>query len=246
MDETPASREQAPVQRDAATGSRAERHEFGSRRLRVAVTAFAALIALSAGWFYPGQWQLTQLVSLALLTLLACAGGAVVFMCAQMLVDEPASEILNVLSGQQLAIRDRARFINRLQHECDAAAARRRARSFSVLVIMLSDVQSEPERVERVMHLRDAVRHMVRGRDILGDVGKDELWILALGAGALSAEALSMRLTEGLRASDAAYRAAPPSIGWSTFDIDGVTAPALLDAARERALAEPDDAIDAA
>ncbi len=246
MDDSAPSSEPALVERDAAASGADAAAEASSQRLRLAIVAFGLVLALSVGWFYPGQWGIAQVVSLALFGLLAVAGATVVFLCAQLLVDEPISEILSVIAGQQLSIRNRSRFMNRLEHECDAATMRRRSRSFSVVVIMLSDVQSEPDRVERVTHLRTAVRRMIRGRDILGDMGKDELWILALGAGALSAEALCLRLTEGLRASDPTIRTSLPKIGWSTFDIDAVNALALLEAARERALGEPEDAIEAA
>ncbi|MBF6599508.1 MAG: hypothetical protein IVW36_03235 [Dehalococcoidia bacterium] len=211
--------------------------ERESQRLRTTAVACALVLLLTIGWLYPSHWGIVPFVGLFLLLLLAVTGGTLAFICGQMVVDEPASEILNVLFGQHLSVRNRSRFINRLQHECDAAAAGRRGRNFSVVVLMLDDVHSEPDRLERLAQMRDLVRERIRSRDVLGDIGKDELWLIAPGAGALAAEALTARLTESLRA--AATPGAPPAkVGWSTFGGDADSPLALLDAARARALGD--------
>jgi hypothetical protein len=203
-------------------------------RLRASGIIFIALFALTVGWLYPSDLGPRDLTSLALLLLTLVSGCIVIFQIAQLLVDEPASEVVGAIFGHRLSVRSRSRFLRRLEHECTDTQLRTRNRGFSLVVMRLPDNVFTLYEQLPLPNVIDVVRARIRSRDILGDLGSGELWVLALGAGGSAAEALAQRL------SGAISRDVPPlkdivRLGWSTFDVDARDVKQLLAIARNRA-----------
>jgi hypothetical protein len=216
--------------------------ERDGRRVRGAGIGLVVTLAVAAAMFRPDLFGLEETMTIIGLLIVGLSTWVFVFVAAQLLVDEPVSELVHVLFGERLGVRGKLRFLNRLEHECKGAHLSTRNRAFSVVVIGATPAMADDDDPAGTAAVRSAVRRMVRARDVLGDAGTGELWLLALGANEEAAAALGARLRTALR-KRTARDGRPRLVGWSTFEIDSVTAEALIDIARDRGLASaPADA----
>jgi hypothetical protein len=76
----------------------------------------------------------------------------------------------------------------------------------------------------------------------MADAGNGELWVLAIGAGRVAADALGERLRSMLSATFAHDSGARPLTGWSTFEADAADANGLIELARQRGYVAGGDA----
>ena len=196
-----------PVEQDAPSDNE-RRLESDARRLRVAAGALAATLAATMLWVLFQGINGELVLDLMVFGALVATACILTFCVAQLLIDEPLSEVVRVILGEPLAVRNNDRFLRRLTHECTDSQMRSRYRTFSLVVIGTQQVDGERE--APVTHLREAVRSSIRSRDVMGQVGSHELWVLALGADAEAAGALSRRLADrtGIRPDEVDQRAA--------------------------------------
>jgi hypothetical protein len=206
--------------------------------LRAAGAAFLVTVAGALVAYYPDDWGAAQVLAVAVMLMVGIAGAVFVFLTGEFLIEEPAGEAVRVLLGQRLSVRNKARFLRRLEHACNDAHKRARHRAFSVVVIGSAPGPVDAGDHERTAKVRSLIRGMIRSRDVLGDIGTGELWILALGAGRDAGTALGDRLRKAIAARDTS-EAQPLLIGWSTFEVDAVEPLELIEIARHRAW--PDD-----
>ncbi len=158
----------------------------------------------------------------------------VAFTYGQFLVDEPLSELFHAFRGVEFAVRDRARFLSRLKHECRDVETRGRSRTFSLAVFAAAPA-SEHANAEELARLSERVRRSVRTRDVVGEFPTGEVWVLALGADANAAAAMCSRLEKALAAKSRKSTHAAIQIGWSTFETDATDPARLIRVARDRA-----------
>ncbi len=214
-----------PAETAAPARSRIERE---GQRLRRTAAALGLALVFAALWLWPASWGMAQLVALFAIAATVSTSCVLAFQLAQLLIDEPLSEVGRVLFGQPLAVRSKARFLTRLQHECSDTQLRARNRGFSLAVIALPS--SDEVTVDAA---RDVVRGRIRAKDVVSDLAAGEIWLLALGADADAVEALTQRL------SAAVGRELPPGVeiaaGWSTFEADAFDAKHMISVARKRA-----------
>jgi GGDEF domain-containing protein len=212
--------EPAPAATDAV--------EPEGQRLRRTALALGVVVILTTIWLWPSDWGANEIVGvLAIIATLAMA-CVLAFQLAQLLIDEPISEVWRVLRGEPLSVRSKTRFLTRLQHECSDAQLRARNRDFSLAVFAL-DAADEAG----LESARGIVRHSIRSRDVMSDLGAGEIWVLALGAGADAVEALARRLRDAIGAD--LRGPSPVAIGWSTFNEDAFNAKQMIASARQRA-----------
>ena len=103
-----------------------------------------ALVAITIVWVLFEGWSQRLVLELVLFTSLAAATATFAFRAAQLLVDEPASEVLRVVFGEPLGVRSTERFMRRLTHECDDGQLRARNRTFSLVVVGTQRIADEP------------------------------------------------------------------------------------------------------
>jgi hypothetical protein len=208
--------------------------EDESLRFRASGLIFLLVSALTIAWLIPSDWGFHALVGLVLVSVSLVTSWFVVFQAAQLLVDEPATEVVRALFGHRLSVRSKSRFLQRVQHECTDAQLRARNRGFSLVVLRFPAALWTLDFNEPLPNIIEVVRSRVRSRDVLGDLGSGELWVLALGAGAEAAESLTTRLSNAI-AREVPQIPAGLRSGWSTFATDAHDVKHLLAAARNRA-----------
>lgn len=218
-----------------------QRLEREGRRLRISAGAMLVVVVIAGLAYFPSSFDPAAFLILAMQLSVIIACAVFVFQAAQLLVDEPSREVIHALLGHPLAVRTKSRFLNRLDHECNDARLKARHRAFSVVVVSLPPGDDRMRDAERLAITRRALRASIRARDIMADAGNGELWVLAIGAGRVAADALGGRLRGMLSAMFAHDGGPQPLTGWSTFEADAADANGLIELARQRGYVAGED-----
>ncbi len=210
-------------------------------RVRIAALLLAVSIGLAIAWLLPwipvgmreSDYNTSTVVGVVVLTCVAIASVAFAVRWTPMLQQEPLSELMKVLMGQSILVRGKARFLRRLETQCDRARDERGA-GFSLLILQLPQVDRQrPEDEERFSGWLGAVRNAVRAQDVVGDSGAGEIWLLLQGAGPEGCAGVADRIREGVPLPPAANSPGPEFlIGYAAFGIDGIDAETLFRIAR--------------
>jgi GGDEF domain-containing protein len=215
---------------------------------RVRMTAVLGVVALAFAivWLIPwipvgmrpSDYNQRTTIGVVVLGLLGVAGVVFAIRWTPMLRQEPLSELMNVLMGQSVLVRGRARFLRRLETQCQRARDERGA-GFSLVVTGLPGI--DRQRIEDQARFADcltAVRGVVRVQDVVGDSEAAEIWLLLQGAGPEGCTGVADRIRDGV-ATPSAQRPEWLQIGYATFGVDGIDPETLFRIAR-RAAARPE------
>jgi hypothetical protein len=212
------------------------------RLLRASVAALLTLVAVAAVWMIPwvplgmrpGDYSVATTVTLALLVAVNIVTGAILLHWAPLFTEEPKSELVRAILGEQLAVRGKTRFLNRLRFQCEEGL-RGRNKLFSLAVIQLPPVGRGTPEGEGVANgfLRE-VRQVIRNADILGDSEEQEVWVLLAGAGPQGSQSACARIAAALESGLPVAIGVAPRIGWSAFEVDGRDTETLFRVARQR------------
>jgi hypothetical protein len=218
------------------------------RLLRVSAGLLAALLVITTIWLTPWlsigmsteDFNVATGVALALVAALGLGTAAIALHWAPLFTEEPKSELLRALMGEPLAIRGKARFINRLRFQCEEGL-RGRNRTFSLAVIrILAMERGTPEGDAVASAAIGIVRDVIRTVDVLGDPQSNEVWVLlsgSVGEGSRRAcERIASALGEGLPARGDGVIEEALRIGWGAFEVDGRDPETLFRVARQRAV----------
>lgn len=226
----------------------------GSRKLwllRGSVLVVAALGVVAGLWLCPllpigmTRADFTARTTLGFLLVSGFSGAAIVVILAwaPLLAEEPKSELLRVLFGEALWVRGPGRFLNRLSHQCQRCI-RDRGMTFSVAIVEITDLRRGAPASEAIMATAlTTIREVIRAKDVLGDSGAAELWVLLVDARSEGRAMACARIAErvGERLAETLGEDAPGlTVSGSTFGVDGRDPQVLLNAARARAPAVAD------
>jgi hypothetical protein len=210
-------------------------------------TASWLVLSLALG-LRAGHFSLSTMIGYVLLGLSGATTTAFALHWAPLLLQEPKSELLRALLGEEMSIRSRKRFLNRLGYQCELRL-KDRAQRFSLVVVALPTVDGATAEGKRTMtDLFASVAGMIRGNDVIGDSGTNEAWILLMGAGLADCSSVCGRIVDALRGDVPLLRdsAVPVLIGAGAFETDGRGIDEMFRAARRRAETRTIGELDAA
>ena len=228
---------------DAAASLASAQLRRESVRIRVAVVVLAALGVGTLVFMVPafgigmqaGDYNVRVVAALVLLAALGASATAAAVRWAPTFHQEPLSEFLSVVMGQSMVVRGPARFLRRLESQCERARSERGA-GFSLLVLDLPDIdRGSPEGEALHAAWLAVARASVRAQDVVGDSGEGEIWLLLESSGPEGCLGVAERIRD-YPASEPAGTARPGGgrlgIGFSTFAADGRDPEALFRVAR--------------
>jgi len=212
-----------------------------SLRFRAAAVVLLLSIALTIAWIVPWipfgmrqeDYDARTAAGIALVALLGLGVTAFAVRWTPMLQQEPLSEFIKALMGQSMLVRGRARFLRRLETQCERAR-NERGSGFSLLVLDLPGVDRErPEDEARFSGWLASFQGVVRADDVVGDSGSGEIWLLLQASGPEGCLGVADRIRTNAPGATTGTRQLPDfGIGYSTFGLDGRDPETLFRVAR--------------
>jgi GGDEF domain-containing protein len=220
-------------------------------RLRWSAAGMATAFLVLALWLLPwapggmrvSDYNARTSSSLLLLAMVFFLTGGLAVSWARFLHDEPLAELWAAMAGQSMSVRSAKRFMRRMGSQCARASGDRRY-AFSLVLLRLNTVPGDPASGRALVDAAiPLVRGAVRGRDVIGDSGADELWML-LDATSADLGAIAGRMRTNVLSQIHAKDEIDVRVGYSEFGSDGRDRETLFSTARRRLqlkLAEEDE-----
>ena len=203
------------------------------------VVAAAAGAALARAGPHP-------LPSIALIALVPAASLAVLLTLRHRLENERDALRASAFSDPLTGAANRRSLLERIEYEIARHARSRR--SFALLMLdldgfkLLNDRFGHPAGDDLLRDVAAALSHVIRDQDTLARVGGDEFCVLAPETDDAGAQRLTGRVESAVARVAAGLDALGASVGAAVFPNDGMTAPALMQAADQRLLGVKRDA----